>query len=1198
MSVRQLLDRIEKMNVVEDRFLERIRREIDDPEKNVKAKGILSFLVKKKQISKKQAAKLLKETMQAAENDDAHSEKPNVYDSDELIGVAHPTTAEDDADDVDDLISHMKPEPEPVEVEIESVEVEVESVEVGIETVEIDEPVEVEAEQFDEVDVEVDLDAEVQPAHSIAPDADPIGMQQTIITSDPLSGYDDTLSAGLDSPQPSQKKTGEGEGFRSKKVNENQWSSKWLFIGPAILGTILIMLTVLWMAVGRQNIEALKEEAQKSFDTGAYSDAIAKTEKLLELSPRHAESDKWKVNLVHYQLVQPFERQRYDEVLTIAEEHLEGVSELETFDKLRKDLSQTILPTTAVALTSTAFANSTKSGATIEDIKSELAVAKRAEALLNNSAYMPSSARKMDLVAKQLDEIEDHVRGIENSIKKETDFQTAQVEIRDLTENSKTDDAFSVFSNLTKNYPDLGAREELRSLMRNVSIKEAGLVTPAGLQLVGQQVERDSRIEGQVVIARRTGTPINELVGQTIPVLTEGVLYGYDAGDGTVRWNRFMGFETHYFPQWSDEDNRDSLIVSDRKNHSIMKLNAANGAIVWRTEIGQPFANPCVTSDKIVVTTESGIIVGLESATGNTFASVQLPQKTSVAATASSRYPFFYQPGDYSNLYVLDANSLECIEVVYLGHSPGSLTVPVLDWSGYVAVLINQVDYCGMHLFKSSGGENVPPGLGLMKTQVLLRLTNGHISNPLVKVGRARYLATSDTGFMSLLEMNKVENPDQPVSAIGQQNFQIRKGEKSFVQAKSNRLWIGSQGIERFRISAIGEFKREPIVEGGDYILGPMANYDDKLFHVRRRSNSALSSTSAADVQSLQQIWRSDLGAAFAGPPRNINGTIQVVSSQGDLFTIDESATQGGYTDRAVVSSEIAESLKFEDSVTFADGSYACIGSPDSKEVLVVQLDGTTSLERLQSPADTPACPIVAFKNSLLVASTKGQIVLVNPANGRTIGSPFQPKKTPGEKTEWRKPAVVTGDQIVVGKADGNVYLLRSDGRELSRVSELKLSGTLESGFAGVGSAAFGVSKNGAISHLLRFETGDDSFRETGKIKLEGGVIAGPWEAGGMILLVTDFGKLVAFPSDMKGEAAWSIDLGNDTLACPPIVEGDTMLLAMRSGKLILLNGQSGDIQKEVEIGQPIMHAPIFAADKIYIGSADGRLLILPGSTL
>ena len=40
MSVRQLLDRIEKMNVVEDRILKRIRRQIDDPEKNIKAKGI------------------------------------------------------------------------------------------------------------------------------------------------------------------------------------------------------------------------------------------------------------------------------------------------------------------------------------------------------------------------------------------------------------------------------------------------------------------------------------------------------------------------------------------------------------------------------------------------------------------------------------------------------------------------------------------------------------------------------------------------------------------------------------------------------------------------------------------------------------------------------------------------------------------------------------------------------------------------------------------------------------------------------------------------------------------------------------------------------------------------------------------------------------------------------------------------------
>ena len=98
-------------------------------------------------------------------------------------------------------------------------------------------------------------------------------------------------------------------------------------------------------------------------------------------------------------------------------------------------------------------------------------------------------------------------------------------------------------------------------------------------------------------------------------------------------------------------------------------------------------------------------------------------------------------------------------------------------------------------------------------------------------MGRTRYLAVSDAGNMNLLEMNKVENPEQPVSAIAQQDFQVRKGEKNFLQTKSARLWIGSRGIERYKVSAVGEFKSEPIASQGDFILGPMTKIEDKLFH-------------------------------------------------------------------------------------------------------------------------------------------------------------------------------------------------------------------------------------------------------------------------------------------------------------------------------------------------------------------------------
>ena len=139
---------------------------------------------------------------------------------------------------------------------------------------------------------------------------------------------------------------------------------------------------------------------------------------------------------------------------------------------------------------------------------------------------MTGSILKSDTVSKQVDEIEDNVRRIENSIRKESDYDSAKSEIANLTEQENTDGAFETFNTLINNYGDLGAREDLRELMKQVSVKETELVKPAGIQLVGQQDDFDSIITSQVVVARRDGNAIGGLQGETLPVLTEGVLYG------------------------------------------------------------------------------------------------------------------------------------------------------------------------------------------------------------------------------------------------------------------------------------------------------------------------------------------------------------------------------------------------------------------------------------------------------------------------------------------------------------------------------------------------------------------------------------------------------------------------------------------------------------------------------------------------
>ena len=201
MSVRQLVNLIEKMNVVDDKILSRIRREIDDPEKNVKPKAILSFLVKKEQLTKKQATKLLKESQQVAVDEiEIKPEPKNSHDTDNLIGLSP-------ADIEVEVEAEVEVEVEPeIEVEVE-VEVEVES---DIVEVEVD-PVEVEV---DPVEIEAVVPAPVQGLDPLDTYADPLAVGG--------GGGLDPMSAGLDAgvaEQPQPRKTGTGQGFRLSLIH-------------------------------------------------------------------------------------------------------------------------------------------------------------------------------------------------------------------------------------------------------------------------------------------------------------------------------------------------------------------------------------------------------------------------------------------------------------------------------------------------------------------------------------------------------------------------------------------------------------------------------------------------------------------------------------------------------------------------------------------------------------------------------------------------------------------------------------------------------------------------------------------------------------------------------------------------------------------------------------------------------------------
>ena len=69
MSPRQLLEKLENLGIIDPSILERIRQEIENPEKKVKPKAILRYLVQKKQITEEQANRMLKSAPSAKTSD-------------------------------------------------------------------------------------------------------------------------------------------------------------------------------------------------------------------------------------------------------------------------------------------------------------------------------------------------------------------------------------------------------------------------------------------------------------------------------------------------------------------------------------------------------------------------------------------------------------------------------------------------------------------------------------------------------------------------------------------------------------------------------------------------------------------------------------------------------------------------------------------------------------------------------------------------------------------------------------------------------------------------------------------------------------------------------------------------------------------------------------------------------------------------
>lgn len=1159
MSPRQLLEKLDALGVIDEKILGKIRKQVENPEKKVKPKAVLSYLVKNGHITQKQAAMLLKPTPppKADEIEVVQPVEEKEYDTNDLMG--------------------LNPEPEPV------------------------------LEPIEEVEPIVDLDATIMDEGSIQKASEEVVVAQPDVVASldyeatelldeipasPLdTGMDGFGNAFGEQQAPSQVTSS----FVGKRNTKDQWATKWLFIGFGILGALAIGIFVLYIATGGQTAEDMYEAANTSFNNQSWGDATEKFEAYLERFPGHKDAATARARRIHSIIRGTYGTNNWTEVIQQANTLLPELEEDgEKLDILRDDLA-VMLPKSLVEISNKAI-NLTD----LSQMENEIGVINTYYETVNKPQYVTSSARKSPLVAANFAKIDNNIKTVVGQITKEKRYNADRQKIAELGEQGQTAAAFATYQKLIRNYGDLESRKPIRDLMLEISSKESALVKPAEINIAPADADRPSLIEKTVVLTTRSGDTVDALKGETIPFLADGSVFGIDAGEGAIKWRRYVGFVTDIQPQAIDED---FLCIANQESNELLVISKDTGAVNWRAEIGEPFVSPSIADKSIVLTTRSGKIIQFNSASGSVEQTAQLPRQeerlaadkivANTGAMVATRDPYVYQVGYSDNLYVLSAQDYSCQEVYYLGHAPGSISIPPVAWQGYILVCINGGDHCNLLILKSQNGRNLQP------IQMMSRITDGPITTPIKRFGRWMLL-NSDNGQLKILELSP-NSELTPVTQFGT-GLEVEANQPTFTLTDGSNLWVADRAIARckVKISGNGTIDRPLILEPNDTFISPMRKLDDFIFHVRRRNMSGMTSASLVDATTLKPVWRTDFGGELAGPVLKFDDSLVAVSNQGDLFNVDAQAIENGYADAVSRASTVVENLKFKHLIPVGSDTFACLGPEGSKDILFAKgSTGQLKSGLLAPPADKPACQPLVMGNNLIVASTTGFVSQVNPANGRLVGTPFQPEVKPASSVPWFEPTQLSDSVFAIAAGaleDGSgsaLYLLSIEDKSLvTEVASLQVEGdgNFRSRLVNNGETIFAVINKGGADNLVSI-TANRTPTITDNAELSGTLVAGPWITEAGILVQLDDDKVYCFGTDLSKK--WSVEVPNDKLACNPRMAGSQLVLSFSSGRIVILDSGSGEAVRQFEIGQPIIHQPLNNGNTTVFAGRDGTVHVV-----
>ncbi len=1148
MSAQWLLRELEQLEKINRKTLAKIRKQVDDPNSKVSARAIIKFLVDNELISRKDGVRLLEASAAADKVDVGQATVP--------LGMR---AKEQDTDDLlgDNFHVPLPVSPEKLVPTVDRVE------RARDEGWTVADPTLIPAvpKQDDQ------FFADAPQFGKDRPFANDLAMVVPVAETEPVV-------------EPN---------FPGKRVYGNPWESKWLFLGFGLLGLLVMTSVGLWWFLTRTTAEDAYAAADKEFNEGHFAaarDAYVNFVQNYAIDPKVPEA---KAKAVNALLRSFYNTNNWAQTKKAAMDELPKLS-LEEGNQLVviQDELSVILPKSVLGLSQKAVA-----AATTEEKRSLLVEAEELMGLINTPAIIPPNRLRADYVLPILADHQKNVDQVRFEIEREDAYQSNLMTIAQMVQSGDTNKASISYHALVQTYPILKTRQPLIDLVATISAKESQLVVPVEVALATTADDIPAKSLARTMMVAQTGPPISDLEGKIITYLINGTVYGLAADDGSVVWWRRVGFQTSLQPQWVEAPHQSDVIICDQTKQQLLRVSAADGRLIWRTEINEPFLKPAITKGKIFVTSGGGErskVIRINIDNGQVELACQLPQSATVGPVAHADVSVLYQMGRHSSLYILSQEDLKCVEVHYLGHQPDSIDVEPFLISGNLCVLVNFAQSCQAYVygFKQRGLEAI-------EAQPPFKITEGKVSLNAYRYGRSVILS-SDTGDLRMYELAVSLDGDQSAATMQPQiagTFPTFEGVANYFVADRGNLYMANKGLTKYRIQRSKEdFELRKSGDATDLFIGPLFAFENAIIHLRRRFHSSMITAAAVNPETLEEIWRTDFAAPSLDQPMVMDNRLLTFSEQGDLFELTSDAFQTGTVKPQVRGSAVNENLQFDRRITLADGTLVLIGQ-DCDRVLSYRPPQMSEarLSPMQAPANRPGGEPEGFGKHILVPTLEGQVVRIDPMTGLIVGAPFQPATNPNQTVRWTRPAVLEEQNaFVIATTTGNVYSVQAEGdQSLVRKGQLEYAAAFVSPLVRIEDKVVGVCREAGADRIIAFNVFPE-LAEVGTKPLDPPYVGQLAAIGTQLFFVTADAKLNCWNSDLT--VRWQVDLPYKMVGQPQ-VSGETLLIAFDNGDIARFDKATGKAIQSISLDQPLSAAPFEYNGNWYVSDQQGVVHVM-----